>query len=243
MAGVNNALRTDSERTRRSILDSARELCREQGYEHVRMADVAERTGCARATVYNHFPTRDLLLEALCVEFLDGYVDLLEAIPSWIEEHHTVFEVLRETVARVLRWRAEHGELRGALDSAKRLRKPFYVQAEQRIDDTMIAWLATIYEGADKLGLIRPHIDLSLSGRPVYAMIDSVVVGFPVGVSHAEVERVADQLARLQWYALFTADPQDAVPFAALRLDRGGRAGGKRRGLTAVRSRRSSTRS
>jgi AcrR family transcriptional regulator len=241
MAVVNRALRTDSERTRRNILDSARDLCREQGYEHIRMADVAERVGCARATVYNHFPSRDGLLEALSVEFLDGYLELLAGIPAWIREDHTVFQVLRETVARELRWRAEHGELRGALDSAKRLRKPFYVEANQRIDDAMIAWLEAIYNAADGLGLVREDLDLDLAGRPVYAMIDSVVAGFPVGVAHAEVERVADQVARLQWHALFAAEPEDAVPFAALAVDPARIIGRKRPAPVAVRRRRSST--
>ncbi len=219
MAVVNRALRTDSERTRRTILRCARDLCREQGYEHVRMADVAQRVGCARATVYNHFPTRDELLEALCVEFLEGYLELLGGLPAWIEDRHTVYEVLRETVARELRWRAEHGELRGALDSAKRLRKPFYLQADERIDDAIIAWLEAIYAAADGLGLVRSDLDLAVAGRPVYAMIDSVVAGFPVGVESEQVELMADQIARLQWHALFDADPEDAVPFAALGID------------------------
>ena len=237
MAVVNRALRTDSERTRRRILDSARDLCRKEGYEHVRLADIAHRVGCARATVYNHFPTRDELLEALCVEFLEGYLELLEDLPSWIEQHHTVFDVLRETVARELRWRAEHGELRGALDSAKRLRKPFYVEANHRIDDAMIIWLEAIYAAANELGLIRADLDLAAAGRPVYAMIDSVVGGFPVGVALAEVERTADQVARLQWHALFDAPPEEAVAFAALAIEPARVIAGKRR----VRRRRSST--
>lgn len=240
MAVVNRALRTDSERTRRSILECARDLCREQGYEHVRMADVAERVGCARATVYNHFPSRDELLEALCVEFLEGYLELLGGIPAWVEEHHTVFEVLRETVARELRWRAEHGELRGALDSARRLRKPFYLEANQRIDDAMIAWLEAVYAAADGLGLIREDLDLAVAGRPVYAMIDSVVAGFPVGVGAAHVERVADQVARLQWHALFTAAPEDAVPFTALAVDPARVIGRKRAAVRRPRSPRPS---
>lgn len=219
MAVVNRALRTDSALTRRRILEGARALCREQGYEHIRMADVAERVNCARATVYNHFPSRDELLEALCVEFLDGYLKLLADLPGWLSGEHSVFDVLRETVARELRWRVAHAELRGALDSAKRLRKPFYVEADQRIDDAMIAWLSAIYAAADRNGLVRDDLDLATTGRPIYAMIDSVVAGFPVEVAGEEVERVADQVARLQWHALSPWEPEAAPGFSTLGVD------------------------
>lgn len=242
MAVINRALRTDSERTRRNILASARQLCREQGYEHIRMADVAERVGCSRATVYNHFPSRDELLEALCVEFLDGYVTLVEALPAWIEPHHTVFDVLRETVARELRWRVEHGELRGALDSAKRLRKAFYVNADRRIDEAMLTWLGAIHGAAAAQGLLREDLDLRVVGGPVYAMSDSVVAGFPVDVPPEEIERVADQIARLQWHALFSAAPEDSEPFSTLGIDPASALRGRsRQAAPPVRRRRPST--
>ena len=145
MPVANRALRSDSERTRRQILETAREMCRREGYENIRMADIADRVGRTRATVYNHFATRDDLLQALCEEYLDGFLELFTGIRVWLSDDHSVFEVLRETVASELRWRVGHAELRGALDSARRLRAPFYVQGEERIDEAV-------------RGLVRRHL-------------------------------------------------------------------------------------
>lgn len=219
MPVVNRALRADSERTRRQILDTARDMCRADGYENIRMADIADRVGRTRATVYNHFATRDDLLQALCEEYLHGFLDLFEGIRDWLSAEHTIFDVLRETVAGELRWRVDHAELRGALDSARRLRAPFYVEAERRIDEAVRGWFQAIYQAARAHGQLRPDLDVEFASRPVYAMVDSVVRGFPVRVSSREVERSADQVARLQWHALFEAAPEDAPLFVTLEID------------------------
>lgn len=216
---ANRALRTDSEQTRRQILESARELCREAGYEHIRMVDIAERVGCARATVYNHFANRDELLEALCTEYLEGYLLICDRIRAWATPHNTVFEVLRETVAEELRWRVAHAELRGALDSAKRLRKEFYVRGDRRIDDAMVAWFDAIYAASAERGLIRDGVHLPFATRAVYALLDHVVADFPVETSPDEVARVADEVARLQWHALYGCEPEDAPLIATLPVD------------------------
>ncbi len=219
MPVVNRALRADSERTRRQILDTAREMCRREGYENIRMADIADKVGRTRATVYNHFATRDDLLQALCEEYLDGFLDLFDGIRAWLRDEHSVFEVLRETVASELRWRVSHAELRGALDSARRLRAPFYIRGEERIDEAVRLWFAAIYAAAKERGELRADLDVDFASRPIYAMVDSVVRGFSVRVSAREVERSADQVARLQWHALFAADPEDSPPFSALAID------------------------
>lgn len=46
------------------ILDVVRTLLAERGVAKLRMQEVAARAGCSRATLYNHFPTRERLLEA-----------------------------------------------------------------------------------------------------------------------------------------------------------------------------------
>lgn len=212
-------MRVDSERTRRKILRAARDGCREVGYEHLRMADVAERVGRSRATVYNHFANRDELLEALCAEYLAGYGQICDRVRSQAAARNSVFEVLRETVVEELRWRVAHADLRGALDSAKRLRKAFYVEGEQRIDEAMIAWFGSVYAASARAGLLHAGVDLAFATRAVYAMIDHVVADFPVATAAEDVARAADQVARLQWGALYRAEPESAPPFATLALE------------------------
>ncbi len=218
MTVADGRLRSDSERTRQQILRVAREMCREDGYENIRIADIAKRVGCVRATVYNHFASRDLLLEAVCAQYLAGYLRIPEQIQAWTAPDNTVFDVLRETVATELRWRAAHGALRGALDSARRLRKDFYVYANARVDEAMLAWYEAIYGASATHGLLHSELDLTFAAAPVYAMTDSVVIEFDVNTPEQEVERVADQIARLQWYALYAGEPEAAPLFSSLGI-------------------------
>lgn len=46
------------------ILDAVRGLLAERGVAKLRMQEVAARAGCSRATLYNHFLTRERLLQA-----------------------------------------------------------------------------------------------------------------------------------------------------------------------------------
>jgi AcrR family transcriptional regulator len=198
------------------ILTSARDLCREVGHDQFTMAMVADRVGCARATVYNHFRDRTDLIESLCTTYLDGYLDIHGRIRRWIESHHTVFDVLRETVAEELRWRVANGDLRGALDAAKGQRKSFYLAGDQRIDEAMLDWFGDIYLASDRHGLLRDGVDARIAARAIYAMVDHVVAGFAVDTPPEEVRHTIDQVALLQWQAVFRMPPDAAPRFDTL---------------------------
>ena len=53
-------------RTRDAVLGAARQVLREEGWEHVTIRRVAERSGYARTTLYRHWPQRlDLLRDLI----------------------------------------------------------------------------------------------------------------------------------------------------------------------------------
>ena len=58
--------RADARRNREAILEAARDLFAEQGYE-AQMDDIARAAGVGVGTVYRHFPTKEDLLQALMV--------------------------------------------------------------------------------------------------------------------------------------------------------------------------------
>lgn len=216
MCPARGTLRVDSERTRKQILRSARALFHDVGYEHVRMADLAEHVGCSRATLYNHFASRDELLVALCVEYLDGYLDISQRIAEWVQPGHSVFDVLKETVELELRWRAANGELRGVLDTARQQKISFYVEADKRIDDALLAWFGSIYSRSADAGLLRPALDIPFATGAIYAMIDHVVAAFDVNTPPVQLVRAADLVARLQWHALYVGEPEAAPLYVNL---------------------------
>lgn len=54
-------MKTKSAKKRQAIVDVAAQLFRELGYERTSMADILERVGGSRATLYNHFPSKEVL--------------------------------------------------------------------------------------------------------------------------------------------------------------------------------------
>jgi AcrR family transcriptional regulator len=65
MAGVRSQ-RSDARRNREAIVEAARGLFAEQGYD-AQMDDIARAAGVGVGTVYRHFPTKEDLLQALMV--------------------------------------------------------------------------------------------------------------------------------------------------------------------------------
>jgi AcrR family transcriptional regulator len=61
------------------MIDAATELFAEHGFEDVTMAEIADRAGVSRATVFNYFRSKNALLEAITERVLDFYRDMLDA--------------------------------------------------------------------------------------------------------------------------------------------------------------------
>ena len=54
-------MRTKSDEKRQAILDVAAEVFREAGFERASMSEICTRVGGAKATLYNHFASKDEL--------------------------------------------------------------------------------------------------------------------------------------------------------------------------------------
>jgi AcrR family transcriptional regulator len=65
-------MRADAERNRAKIVDAARIMFREKGYDNASLDEIAKRAGVGPGTLYRHFATRDLLLDAVMQSWVDG---------------------------------------------------------------------------------------------------------------------------------------------------------------------------
>lgn len=68
-------LRADAQRNRARLLAAARDLFATQGLD-VPMADIARHAGVSNGTLYNRFPTRDDLIEAVFTDRMEKLVAL-----------------------------------------------------------------------------------------------------------------------------------------------------------------------
>jgi len=91
------ARRSDFQRTRRRILDAARDLMADRGPESLTVSAVAHAAEINRTTAYQHFRTRDELVGAVTEELIAevaGYlesqrpiVEHIDAVASYFVEH------------------------------------------------------------------------------------------------------------------------------------------------------------
>jgi len=58
--------------TRRRIIESARKLFADKGFEQTTTRDIVADAGIAAGTLYNYFPTKESLAMTLIIEALDG---------------------------------------------------------------------------------------------------------------------------------------------------------------------------
>jgi AcrR family transcriptional regulator len=72
-AGIGGGDRADARRNRARVLTAAGEAFAEQGFE-VPLGEIARRAGVGAGTVYRHFPSKQVLLEAVFAQQLDGLV-------------------------------------------------------------------------------------------------------------------------------------------------------------------------
>jgi AcrR family transcriptional regulator len=63
-------VRADAKRNRERIVEVAKEVFRERGYD-ASLDEVAKRAGVGPGTLYRHFPTRDALLDAIMQSWVD----------------------------------------------------------------------------------------------------------------------------------------------------------------------------
>jgi AcrR family transcriptional regulator len=88
-------LRSDARRNRRRLIDAAKIVMREQGLD-ASLGEIARRAGVGSATLYRHFPTREVLWEAVFADYgndLDRIrervlqiPDAWEALVTWLED-------------------------------------------------------------------------------------------------------------------------------------------------------------
>lgn len=151
--------------TREAILDAAERLFSARGVDGVAVRDLARELGLTASSLYNHFPGKQALYEAVLERGLRPIVELTQA--SWAEG-----EVRRDTVATtvdaLVTHLAQHPHLARLIQRA-------LLEETTTIQDLIARWLSPLYrEGvaiisraAASSGWQRdevPHLALGLFG-------------------------------------------------------------------------------
>lgn len=100
--------RRGGEDTATRILDVAEELFAERGFAGTTLRDVAARVGVRNPSIYNHFPSKDALYEAVLAR---GIGPIVETLSEFVEAGPEAYRDPRAVVGRIMDVLAEHPNL------------------------------------------------------------------------------------------------------------------------------------
>jgi AcrR family transcriptional regulator len=195
MASTDRTLRSDAERNRRRVIDAAQALFRERGLE-VGVAEIAQRAGVGRGTLFRNFPTKQDLVAAIVIdrmneaaEDLRGLVDAPdagEALWGFLEEmvgrqqlDRCLFDAVEDTFLANDEIRAAHAEIVGGIEELlTRAKDAGAVRADVGAMDVLLL-LKGVFEAASafassepgmvarQLDLVRAAISAGAADRPL----------------------------------------------------------------------------
>jgi AcrR family transcriptional regulator len=161
-------------RTRSALLDGAARAVSASG-TRITMAQVATQAGVAKATLYNHFRTRDAVLQALLVDEVDTLVGLVAGKPLALALADVALALSENPVLRSLA-RLEPATLAAIarIDpnneqwTKVRLAIEELLAANERSGTaTVLRWLTSYVLSPDQPVAIGADLDVLLAGLPV----------------------------------------------------------------------------
>ncbi|OLF11918.1 TetR/AcrR family transcriptional regulator [Actinophytocola xanthii] len=145
-AGVGRA---DARQNREAVLRAAAKLFAEDGPE-VSLARIAQRAGVGAGTVYRHFPSKEILIEALLARHLDGLVDLSDQWAARAAPGDALFGFLLEVIEK---WVGRR-HVCDALTADRSWPHAMLAAAAERFGEA----LERLLRNAEQAGAVRPDV-------------------------------------------------------------------------------------
>jgi AcrR family transcriptional regulator len=179
--------RTDAQRNRERILEVAKEAFTRFG-ANASLDDIAKKAGVGAGTLYRHFPTRDVLIEAVyrtqveklaaAAPKLTGEKSPIEALQAWMllfVEHIAAKQIIAPALNSVVGgpsklYEGSRGQIKGAIDAlVKRAIKSGDIRRDLDPFDLLRALIGVshVTAGPDWQQSARRLVDILITGsRP-----------------------------------------------------------------------------
>ena len=181
-APVPRTLTRAQQARRQRVIDAAMSLALDGGYEAVQMRDVAARADVAMGTVYRYFTSKDHLLAAALVHWVEQLDSRLAQSPA---QGGTPAERVIDALDRALRSMGRQPELVGAVFTALASPDPAAIEGQQQV--------SVLMEGIITRAIGEPQPpDISDRARILGHVWYSALVGWVNGWSN--MNRVHDEL-------------------------------------------------
>jgi len=108
-------MRADAQRNRDKIVEAARRLFREKGYE-APLDEIAKSAGVGAGTLYRHFPNRESLMDAVMQSWVDGVETATDkALAREGSAHDVLLEWLQAYVRLISTYRGNPAKITAAM--------------------------------------------------------------------------------------------------------------------------------
>ena len=177
-----------------AILDAARELLEEQGYADMSMDDLAARVGISKATLYQHFASKDeLAMQVIRRGIQRGMEEMAADDPTL-----PALARLERTLKRGIRRRATLWTTRISLPASV-LRHPLYCEQHVR----MIHAISSLVEEAKAQGDIRADLGTPLIVHALQSLFRADYETLMTN-NHLTLDQVSEQLVDIVLHGIQT---------------------------------------
>jgi AcrR family transcriptional regulator len=143
-------MRADARRNYERIVATAREVFFAHGVE-APLDDIVKQAGVGAGTLYRHFPTRDVLIEAVYRQEIEDLADRVRMLTKELAPQ----EALREWLYEQVRFQHERAGLAAALKAAVDEDSETF----QHCKTTLRAAVGVLVDAARAAGIIRAEIE------------------------------------------------------------------------------------
>lgn len=144
-------MRADARRNYERIVATAREVFLADGVE-APLDDIVKRAGVGAGTLYRHFPTREVLIEAVYRQEIEEVAELAYEIAKVCSAE----DALREWFGELVRFHIERSDLAAALKAAIDEESETFQYCKTKLRDAAGALL----EPAQAVGAVRADLEL-----------------------------------------------------------------------------------
>lgn len=176
------------------ILDAARAVFCEKGYEHAVMAEIALRIGVVEGTVYKYFASkRELLLKVL----EHWYEEMFGATAHDLAAARNSRERLQLLVRRHLRSIRDYPLLCRLMFREVRSEADYHGSGLHQLNRQYTELLVQVLDQGQQSGEIRRDVPLPLLRDMVYGAIEHHTWNFICGRGALDIDRIAEQMTAM----------------------------------------------
>src|ERR1700693_3855431 len=176
-----------------AILESANRLLAEKGYQGMTMEELATRVGIAKGSLYQHFKSKEELISAAQVSFMDRISNYIDTLPSTQPAIERIKLTCRK--ALILRFQDGFPDILGVRFLVKESLPchPVYVASNERL----VVAMAGLFDIAKKQGDVSSDIPTELLVRATIGRMREPELDPLIAEGRVQPEEVVEFLVQM----------------------------------------------